>query len=100
ASDRPARPSVAGRSPTRQMPTGHLPSASAYPAEHDLAGLARFHQVEALLELVRRQLVAEYLAQREAVEHQLGHLVPGLVHAPAVDAVQDQALEDHAVPVD
>src|SRR3546814_13194750 len=64
-----------------------------------LARRPRFHQVEALLELVRRQLVAEHLAQREAVEHELGHLVPGLVHAPAVDAVDGQALEDDPVPV-
>ena len=31
ASDRPARPSVAGRSPERPMPIGHRPSARAHP---------------------------------------------------------------------
>jgi hypothetical protein len=39
------------------------------------------------------------LPQREAAQHQLGHLVPGLVHLPAVDAVDGEALEDDLVPV-
>src|SRR3546814_20667353 len=92
-------PSMEGRLPTRQMPAGHLPGASAHPAQHDLARLPRFHQVEALLELVRRQLVAEHLAQREAVEHELCHLVPVLVHAPAVAAVEVKSLANDTVPI-
>src|SRR3546814_156108 len=90
---------MAGRSPTRQMPAGHLPGASAHPAQHDLARLPRFHQVEALLELVRRQLLAEHLAQREAVAHELGHLVPCLVHAQAIAAVDVQGIEDDPVTI-
>src|SRR5690349_8657480 len=69
------------------------------PAQHDLAGLARFHQLEAFLELLDRQLVRERLAEREAAEHELRHLVPGLVHLPAVDAMDGEALEDDLVPV-
>ncbi len=57
------------------------------PAQHDLAGLAGFHQVETFLEAVDRQLVGHHLAQREAGQYQLGHLVPGLVHLAAVDSV-------------
>ena len=45
-------------------------------------------------------LVGQHLLQREAGQHHLRHLVPGFVHAPAVDAVQGQTLEDHLVPVD
>ncbi len=45
-------------------------------------------------------LVGEHLLQRKAGQHHLGHLVPGLVHAPAVDALQGEAFEDHLVPVD
>src|SRR5690606_32301718 len=41
------------------------------PAQHDLAALAGLHQVEALLELIDRQLVGQDLAQREAAEDQL-----------------------------
>src|SRR5688500_13764160 len=68
------------------------------PTEHNLTRLTRFHQIETLLEFVDRQLVGEHLAERETAEHQLGHLVPGLVHLAAVHAVQGQALEDDLVP--
>ena len=43
--------------------------------------------------------MGQHLAEREARQHQLGHLVPGLVHLATVHAVQGQALEDDLVPV-
>ena len=92
---------ITGAGPIGVMAAGickHIGAASV-PAQHDLARLAAFHQVEALLEIIDRQLVGQHLAQREAAQYQLGHLVPGLVHAPAIDALQGQALEDDLVPV-
>src|SRR5690606_31580485 len=91
---------VEGAAPEGGAGQGAGPAPGSVPAEDDLARPARFHQVEALLELVGRELVAQHLVQGETRQHQLGHLVPGLVHPPAVDAVQGEALEDHAVPVD
>src|SRR5690606_8395876 len=93
--------SGAGGGGCRASFTNHQPPTTnkSVPTQNDLARLPRLHQVEALLEVVGVQLMAEHLAQREARQHQLGHLVPGLVHAPAVDALHGQALEDDPVPV-
>ena len=44
--------------------------------------------------------MGQYPFQRKAGEYHLGHLVPGLVHAPTIDAVHLQALEDDVVPFD
>src|SRR6185312_14779171 len=75
-------------------------SRGSVPGTDDLAAGAGIHQVEALLEVVDMDLVGQHLLQREAGQHHLGHLVPGLVHAPAVDALQGESLEDHPIPVD
>ncbi len=75
------------------------PNPAAIPAQHHFSGAAAFHQVEAFLELVNGQLMRKHLAQRKAVQHQLRHLVPGLVHLAPVDAVQREAFENDLVPV-
>src|SRR5690606_41163094 len=70
------------------------------PGTGDLAALTGFHEVETLLERVDVDLVGQHLLQRGAGEYHLRHLVPGLVHAAAVDALHGEALEDDLVPVD
>src|SRR5215472_4336234 len=67
------------------------------PGTDHLAAVTGIHQVEAFLEIVDVDLVRQHLLQREAGQQHLRHLVPGLVHAPAVDAVQHEALEDDLV---
>src|SRR5690606_14571268 len=70
------------------------------PVEDDLARPARAHDVERLLELLHREAVGDHGRHVEARLEQGDHLVPGLEHLAAVDALDRQALEDHVVPVD
>jgi hypothetical protein len=52
------------------------------------------------MELVDGKLVRQHRAEVEAAEDHLGHLVPGLEHLAAVDALDGDALEDDLVPID
>lgn len=70
------------------------------PGANDFAAKSGFHQVEALLEFVDVDLVGEHFLQGKPAQHHLRHLVPGLIHATAIDALDGQALEDDLVPVD
>ena len=46
------------------------------------------------------EVVGEDRRHVEAALEHAAHLVPGLEHLSAVDALEDEALEDHAAPVD
>src|SRR5690606_4696673 len=65
------------------------------PVEHDLAGLARPRYVKPLLEAVRAHFMRQHGRDVQAALQHGDHLVPGLEHLAAVDALDEQSLEDH-----
>ena len=70
------------------------------PGQHNLAAIALQHGVEALLEIMARVAVRDDRADVQArLEHD-GHLVPGFVHLPAINALEIEHVEDDDVPVD
>mmetsp|Transcript_85169 Transcript_85169/g.244467 ORF Transcript_85169/g.244467 Transcript_85169/m.244467 type:complete len:357 (-) Transcript_85169:188-1258(-) len=58
--------------------------------------------MEALVVLLHVEPVCDHWSNAlvEAADEHALHLVPGLEHLPAVDALDLQALEDHVVPID
>ena len=72
----------------------------AGPVADHFAGLPGYHQLETGFVFFDRDVVRQGLAQREAGQHHLGHLVPGFIHAAAVDTVNFETLEYDLVPVD
>ena len=61
---------------------------------------AAAHRLEAGLEVVDADAVGDQPGNIEPALQQRDHLVPGLEHLAAVDALERQALEDDLVPVD
>src|SRR5690606_18668420 len=70
------------------------------PVENHLARLAGPHRVEALLEVGGGEAMRQDRREIEARLKERAHLVPGLEHAPAVDAFDFETLKDDLVPVD
>src|SRR5271166_2378471 len=70
------------------------------PVEHDLTAIAAAHRLETFEEPARGQAVGDDLAHVKAAFQHRDHLVPGLEHLAAVDALEGQLLEDDLVPVD
>src|SRR5579883_3545580 len=70
------------------------------PIEDDLAGLAGIHDLEAFQVLVDAIAMGDHGPYVEAALQHRRHLVPRLEHLAAVDALDDQALEDDLIPVD
>jgi quercetin dioxygenase-like cupin family protein len=64
------------------------------------AGVAAVHHLERALEVRVGEPVRDHGLDVEPVVQHDRHLVPGLVHLPAVDALDGQHAEDHGVPVD
>src|ERR1700739_2414754 len=73
--------------------------AQAGPVEDDFAGFAGDHGGETIFELPVRVAVGDYGGDVEARVEHYRHLVPGLVHFPAVDALDRDHVEDHGAPV-
>src|SRR3974390_2264283 len=69
------------------------------PVEDHFAGPAALHRFEAVLELLGLEAVGDHLRHVEARLEQRGHLVPGLEHLAAVDALDDEAFEDHVIEI-
>src|SRR5687767_11490729 len=70
------------------------------PIQDHLAGLAGPHDLEALERVVDLEPVGDDRADIETALEHARHLVPGLVHLAAVDALEMEPLEDHLAPVD
>ena len=94
AVSRPVPPRAAGRHRGRIVsPRGHAQSSTTLPD-------CPAHRREALREIVRRQAVGDDLAHVEAALQHGDHLVPGLEHLAAVDALDGERLEHDRGPVD
>ncbi len=70
------------------------------PVEDHLARVAAGRDRERLREVVDPEAVGDHRREVHPRLQQGGHLVPGLEHLPAVDALDPQPLEDDLVPVD
>src|SRR5215467_13162020 len=70
------------------------------PVEHDLAALSREHRRECRLEIAERVVMRDDRLQVEPALQHRDHLVPGLEHLAAIDALDLETLEDHLIPVD
>ncbi len=70
------------------------------PVQDDFTGLARLHGFEAFGEFGVVQAVSDYGADIESALQHHRHLIPGLVHFAAVDAVNCEHIEDDLSPVD
>src|SRR5574340_74207 len=57
------------------------------PVQDHLAGLARAHHLKSLLEFGERKMMRNHGPDVEAALQHDGHLIPGLVHFAAVDAL-------------
>src|SRR6188508_1111506 len=79
-----------------------LPSmqASGGPIENHLPRVSALHDLEAVAVSRKRQAMRDDRRYVEPALQHRRHLVPGLEHLAAVDALDDEALEDHLVPVD
>src|ERR1044072_5543559 len=75
-------------------------SFSSHPIHYDLAGVARPHRLEAVAEIVDADAVGDDRRKVKAALDEGDHLVPGLEHLAAIDALEIEHLEDHLVPVD
>src|SRR5260221_13522718 len=76
------------------------PARSSLPVEEDAPGVPGVYPLEGALELRVGETVCDHgLDVEAAVEHHR-HLVPGLVHLAAVDALDREHAEDDDVPVD
>ena len=69
------------------------------PVQNDLAGQAGTHDVEPFLEFVDGEVVGYHRRYVQSTLDQGGHFVPGFEHFPAIDALDEQPLEDNVVPV-
>ena len=70
------------------------------PVEDDLPALPGAHEVEAALEVREGHPVRDDRGYVEPALDHGGHLVPGVVHLPSVDAADREHVEDDLVPVD
>src|SRR5271154_7512989 len=100
-----SRPYPSAYAPYPPLPPPLPPSrksgegTSRRPIQHDLAGLAGAHGLEALLKVARGQPMRDHLADVEAALQHRDHLVPGLEHLAAINALDRQQLEDDLGPV-
>src|SRR6476661_8188166 len=69
----------------------------AAPVEHDLSALPREHRRERVLVTLGGIVMGDDRREVEATLQHRDHLVPGLEHFAAVDALDLEALEDHLV---
>src|SRR5205823_2565875 len=73
-------------------------SPGAVGIEQDLAGLASLQPLHAFAEVFHRNAISNHRMQIElARSEQRGHLIPGLVHQAAIDALNGCAFEDDVV---
>src|SRR5438105_15648113 len=75
-------------------------AARSRPVEHDLSRLPRAHRLERLQVLLGGESMRQDRPHVEAAREHGAHLVPGLEHLAAVDALEDEALEDDLVHVE
>src|ERR1700733_14824566 len=79
---------------------GRGPLQLRCPIEDYLARLAGAHRLETLYVVFDFEVVRNNGCERQPALQQTRHLVPGLKHLAAVDALQRQALENDLIPVD
>ena len=68
------------------------------PAQDHFPGLTGTHCVKALLELINGESMSDNRGQIQTRLDQRRHLVPGFKHLTAIDAFDEQPLEDDFVP--
>ncbi len=74
-------------------------TACLIPIENDFTGITGTHHFETFCKFRKVQAVRDDRADVKAALKHHRHLVPGLIHLPAVDAFDREAAEDHSVPV-
>ncbi len=70
------------------------------PIEHDLAGVAGFHQLDRFAKFGVGKAVGDDRRDVEAALDHRGHFVPGFVHLAAINSFDGQAIKDDEIPID
>src|SRR6266478_4016319 len=83
---------------TKKTPSGVLRSPCSVGIDQNLSGFPSLHTRNGLRKIFHRDAVGDDRMQVElAALEQRGHLIPGLIHAASVDALDGDAFEDDVV---
>src|SRR5579885_1664585 len=79
--------------------TLHEPQATLLKRQDDFGRIAANHRLKAFFKLGVVKAMGDHRANIQTGLQHDGHLVPGLVHLPAVDSLDGQHVEDDGPPV-